>query len=144
MHEFEGRLQRAAAAADGRDGDAAHPGGRSPRGGRQRGGLRRRHQDAAVEAARAAAAARRAAASAVPAHLRPVDVARVAVEADVLRGARFAVINAGRPGAPPSEAARARAEASELVARLGGAVIAAPTKDVRAQGLCLGRIWTLH
>lgn len=47
----------------------------------------------------------------------------------------MAILNAGRPNAPPSEALRAKEEASNLVARLGGKVIGAPSETVRWQ-LC--------
>jgi hypothetical protein len=41
-----------------------------------------------------------------------------------------AILNAGPPRAPPSTAAAAKAEASKLVARLGGRIIAAPKDEV--------------
>jgi hypothetical protein len=55
----------------------------------------------------------------------------VSVVANVLSQRRVAVLNAGRPRAPPSEAAEAKQEVSRLVARLGGRVIAAPKDEAR-------------
>jgi hypothetical protein len=67
----------------------------------------------------------------VPPRRRPPGVE---VAFFLLQRRPFAILNAGRRGAPPSEQAKAREEAARLVASLGGRVVGEPRAPVGGAG----------